>query len=110
MKFTEDRIKILIENLEQGSITDLTIANNPSLTDCAMSSLCTYLASPNGIVTIYNNAEGCNTPPQVADNCGMTMPCLPYGNYYFWNQAQIDSFQTDYSQAILVIPLTIRGM
>jgi hypothetical protein len=54
------------------------------------------LASPNGIVDIFNNATGCNNPPEVANACGISLPCLPYGDYYFLSQADIDNFQTNY--------------
>jgi hypothetical protein len=59
-------------------------------------SICDYLASPNGIVDILNNANGCNNPPEIANNCGVTLPCLPYGNYYFFTQSDIDNFQINY--------------
>jgi hypothetical protein len=54
------------------------------------------LSDPAGIVDIYNNSPGCNNPPEIADSCGFTMPCLPFGNYYFTCQHDIDQFQSDY--------------
>jgi len=85
-----------LDNLDAGSISNLTITGNSSLTTCDVESLCNYLANPSGTVNIYSNATGCNNPPEVANACGFTIPCLPYGNYYFLTQAEIDSFQTDY--------------
>jgi hypothetical protein len=48
-------------------------------------------------VDIYNNFPGCENPPDIAEDCGFTMSCLPYGDYYFMSQSDINSFQTDYS-------------
>jgi hypothetical protein len=59
-------------------------------------SICEFLASPTGAVGIYNNAPGCNSPPEITRQCGFSMPCLPFGHYYLHNQQAIDSFQFDY--------------
>jgi hypothetical protein len=87
-----------LENLYAGSIANLHINGNFSLSDCEVKSICEYLASPTGCVDIYSNANGCNNPHQVATACGISLPCLPYGNYYFFTQSEIDNFQTDYPQ------------
>jgi hypothetical protein len=84
-----------------GSISSNTIGNilivfNPLLTECDVTSICNYLLSPNGNVTIHHNGSGCSNPPQIAASCGNTMPCLPYGNYYFNSQQDIDNFPADY--------------
>ena len=86
-----------LDNLDAGSIGYLSIFNNTSLTNCEVQSICDYLVSPNGFVRIYNNAIGCNNPPEVANACGITLSCLPYGNYYFFTQSEIDDFQIDYA-------------
>jgi hypothetical protein len=85
-----------LENIQSGSITDLRISYNPALTECNVQSICDYLAAPNGIVEIYNNGSGCNNPSEIANSCGFQVPCLPYGNYYFTSQQDIDIFQTNY--------------
>lgn len=85
-----------IDNIEAGSITDLTIGNNSSLMDCEINSICDYLSAPNGIVSIHNNASGCNSPGEIAIECGITLSCLPFGHYHFTTQQHIDNFQTDY--------------
>jgi len=85
-----------LNNIVAGSIHDLTIYNNTSLSNCAVQSICNYLASPNGAITILDNAVGCNSPPEIAMECGITLPCLPYGNYYFNSQTEIDNFKTNY--------------
>lgn len=75
---------------------DLYIIYNPSLATCDIQVLCNYLLNPSGSINIYHNAQGCENPPEVAANCGFTMPCMPFGNYYFYNQADIDNFQINY--------------
>ncbi len=75
---------------------ELWIWYNFSLSACNEQGLCNYLLNPSGSINILENAPGCNNPPEVASICGFTMPCMPYGNYYFINQADIDSFQTNY--------------
>jgi hypothetical protein len=85
-----------LDNLDAGSISNLIIIGNWNLSSCDVQSICDYLASPNGIVDIRFNATGCNNPPEVASACGITLPCLPFGNYYFVTQADIDNFQANY--------------
>jgi hypothetical protein len=83
-----------LDNIAAETITNITIVGNSSLTFCDVQCLCNYLASPNGIVNIYGNATGCMNPQEVAEGCGINLPCLPYGNYYIQSQAEIDSFQS----------------
>jgi hypothetical protein len=71
----------------------LSIYDNSSLSICNNQWLCNYLSNPNGSVLIYNNAPGCNSVIDLALSCG-NAPCLPYGNYYFTSQTDIDNFQT----------------
>jgi hypothetical protein len=85
-----------LDNVSAASIANITIHNNSSLSNCNIQSICSYLGSPNGVVNIYSNASGCNSPAEIGNACGITMPCLPYGNYYFFSQADVDNFQTDY--------------
>ncbi len=56
-------------NLSATTISNLEIRNNSSLSSCDVQSICDYLASPNGTVTIYNNAPGCNSPEEVQAAC-----------------------------------------
>jgi hypothetical protein len=86
-----------LKNIDPESIENLTICRNESLSSCEIQCLCEYLANPAGKVLIYNNAEGCNNPPEVANACGFAMSCLPYGDYLLYNQYDIDNFQTNYS-------------
>ncbi len=84
-------------NLDTNSITDLIITENKNLSSCNAQVLCDYLLNPHGVVEIYDNANGCNNPPEIAENCGISLPCLPYGNYYLYTQQEIDSFQFNYT-------------
>lgn len=89
-----------LDNIDADSITELYIYNNLSLPSCDIQSVCDYLASPNGSINIYNNASGCNYPVEVMNDCGITFSCLPFGNYYFISQSDIDDFQTNYPGCI----------
>jgi S-formylglutathione hydrolase FrmB len=58
-----------MENIAVGSITNLGIQNNPSLSTCHVQSICDFLAAPNGEVIIDNNAPGCNSQAEVIAAC-----------------------------------------
>jgi len=85
-----------LENIEAASIDHLTIIGNDQLATCDVQSICDYLAAPNGTVTIFGNATGCNNPGEIALSCGYPIPCLPFGDYYFSTQTDIDNFQTNF--------------
>ncbi|MEI7726663.1 MAG: T9SS type A sorting domain-containing protein, partial [Bacteroidota bacterium] len=50
----------------------IEITNNPLLSDCAVQSICEYLANGKGTTHIYGNATGCNSIEEVKDACGIT--------------------------------------
>lgn len=85
-----------IDNIEASTISDLDISGNVLLSTCEVQSVCDFMISLHGSVNIYGNATGCNDPIEVANACGTTLPCLPFGNYYFTTQSNIDSFINDY--------------
>ncbi len=85
-----------LDNVEAESINDIYIQWNESLENCSVQSICDFLSSPYGAVDIVSNATGCNNPPEIANSCGITLPCLPFGVYYFSTQNDIDNFQTNY--------------
>jgi hypothetical protein len=58
-----------LDSIEAGSISDLTITDNLSLSTCEVKSICDYLASPNGTASIIGNAPGCNTQQEVENSC-----------------------------------------
>jgi hypothetical protein len=87
-----------LDNIDAASIDDLSIFDNSSLSSCAVQSICNYLSSPNGVISVFNNLIGCSTPPEIASGCGIALPCLPYGDYHFNTQTEIDNFQINYSE------------
>jgi len=91
-----------LDNIDAATIDGIIIMNNDSLSTCEAQSICNYLASPNGVVEIFSNASGCNNPPEIASTCGITLPCLPFGNYYFSTQAEIDNFPTNYPNCTIL--------
>jgi len=58
-----------IENIDTASIRSLNFSENPSLSICAVKSICDYIAAPDANVTIENNAEGCNSAEEVKAVC-----------------------------------------
>jgi hypothetical protein len=58
-----------LDSIAAGSIANLNISNNTSLSTCAVTSICDYLVAPNGTVLIENNAPGCNSPEEVIEAC-----------------------------------------
>jgi hypothetical protein len=86
-----------LENVNIQSISELFICFNQNLSDCYIQGICDYLADPKGIINVRYNATGCDNPPEIAESCGITLTCLPFGNYYFDTQAYIDSFPSYFS-------------
>ncbi len=60
-------------NIDAATITELNIFDNPSLSACAIESVCNYLASPNGITNIYGNAPGCDSQQEVKKDCPLSI-------------------------------------
>jgi hypothetical protein len=58
-----------LENMDAGIIEWLSIIGNSMLSECAIQSICDYLALPNAEVTIYGNADGCNSRQEVEEAC-----------------------------------------
>ncbi len=52
---------------------NLSIFWNSSLAECNIQSICDYLASPNGAISIYDNAPGCNSQKEVEDACAQSV-------------------------------------
>ncbi|MCD4664154.1 MAG: T9SS type A sorting domain-containing protein, partial [Bacteroidales bacterium] len=82
-----------LENIDPGSVNELHIFDNASLSYCSVQSVCEYLVSPGATIQIYNNAPGCNNPEEVEEVC--EIQCL-YEGITFTTQVQIDSFQINY--------------
>ncbi len=58
-----------LENIDAGSISNLNIFNNSSLSACDVQSICEYLAAPNGTIEIHDNFTGCNNQAEVEAAC-----------------------------------------
>jgi hypothetical protein len=58
-----------LDSINAGSINSIYIHDNTSLSTCHVTSICDYLASPNGTIAIYDNAPGCNSPEEVLNIC-----------------------------------------
>lgn len=56
-------------NIDAGSVSNLLIYDNPTLSTCEVKSICDYLISPNGTIEIHDNATGCNSQQEVEDAC-----------------------------------------
>lgn len=99
-----------IGNFNAGGISRIVIISNSNLCDCDQASICTFLSDPSGSVSVYGNAPGCDGPHEIAESCGFSLSCLPYGSYYFQDQEDIDSFAVHYSNcAHLMGYSVIRG-
>lgn len=86
-----------LQNVSAASIEGLWVDNNQNLSDCAIQNIFDCIANPEGSINIFNNSSGCDNPHEIADVCGFPLSCLPFGNYYFLTQADIDSFPMYYS-------------
>lgn len=93
-------------NVTFDSINDLSIYENPNLQSCTSSLVCSFLSDPKGMVNIYANSAGCNSPGEIAETCGIPSVCLPYGNQIIINQAEIDNFSEHYSGCTTLHGLT----
>jgi hypothetical protein len=58
-----------LDNVNANTIDSLLIRDNSLLATCEVQSICDYLAIPNGIIVIQDNAPGCNSQQQVQDAC-----------------------------------------
>jgi len=62
-----------LDNIDDESISGLSIYSNNSLSTCAVESICDYLKSPGGDVNISGNAPGCNSPEEVEAACPISV-------------------------------------
>jgi hypothetical protein len=58
-----------LDNIDAASVSRLYIYNNDDLSDCAVQSICDFLAKPNGTIVIENNNSGCNSKATVETTC-----------------------------------------
>lgn len=63
-----------LENIDVSSYEGYWIISyNEKLTDCAIESLCTYLALPENSVDAAFNASGCNSDEEIKNACSVTV-------------------------------------
>jgi len=62
-----------LDNIDAASIAGLYIYNNTALSTCGVQSICDYLASPSGEITINSNAPGCNSREEVEEACAVSV-------------------------------------
>ena len=58
-----------LDSIDAGSINNLTIWSNESLSECDVQSVCEYIVNPGGTILIGLNAMGCFYLPQVQEAC-----------------------------------------
>lgn len=58
-----------IDSINAETISDLVINFNPLLSYCHVKSICDYIFSPNGDLSIHSNSPGCNNYVEVEDAC-----------------------------------------
>jgi len=89
-----------LDNIEAGTINNIAISNNVSLSICEIQSVCDYLAIPGGYTDIHDNAPGCNSQQEVEEACE-ALSCLPEG-ITFTTQEDINSFPINYPTCIWI--------
>ena len=77
-----------LDNIDAGSIASLQIYSNDLLSTCEVQSACDYLASPNGSVDIFSNADGCNNPIEIAGSCGVIASMSTFWQLLFYDPSQ----------------------
>lgn len=85
-----------LHNIPSGQIDFLEIYENDTLTVCDFANICEFLDNPTGPVSIFDNASGCENFIEVGSVCNIEITCLPFGNYCFGKQIEVDDFQNNY--------------
>jgi hypothetical protein len=62
-----------LDSIASNSIGNLSITNNTALSECEVRSICDYLGSPNGNVSISGNGTGCNSEQEVWLECTVSV-------------------------------------
>ena len=96
-----------LKNLQAGSIGNLKINNNATLSNCAVESICDFLKSPNGTVEIHENAQGCNSQEEVQAACSMEI----YERAVGGQQSAVECFPNPFHSSIefLVSGIEFQG-
>jgi hypothetical protein len=62
-----------LDSIASNSIGNLSITNNTGLSECEVRSICDYLGSPNGNVSISGNGAGCSSEQEVWLECTVSV-------------------------------------
>ena len=91
-----------LDSIDAGSITELSIYNNISLSTCEVQSVCNYLASPQGAIDIHDNATGCNSKEEVVAVCTEGVPEISNSEFTIYpNPAKKEIFLLSKNGAII---------
>jgi len=74
-----------LDYIDAGTITELHIFSNPILSECAIQSICDYLAKTYGYfyIEIHDNATGCNSQAEVDTACNhLSVENLPFNDIF----------------------------
>jgi len=93
-----------LDNLDLAPISYMELRNNPLLSVCDLTNICTYLSDPANSADISNNATGCATRTEVEIACDPAV--CPSGDLTFTTQQQVDNFSTNYP-GCTVMPYSI---
>jgi hypothetical protein len=70
-----------LDNIDPGTIENLVISFNDSLSICAVKSICGYLENPIASLTTGLNSTGCNTKDEIKNAClTISVPARHYEN------------------------------
>ncbi|SMC42204.1 T9SS type A sorting domain-containing protein [Moheibacter sediminis] len=99
-----------LDNIDPGSITDLTLSSSQNLSTCDVNSICTYISTFGATYSISGNATGCNSFDEVLEACQDTLPTCPSQDIQFLSQAELDHFVVQYPDcSILNASIKIGG-
>lgn len=83
-----------IEFCDFSNVSSLEIIDNPSLSNCRIQSICTFIEEQGNQTVIENNLIGCNSEEEVELACSLG-PCLDT-SLVLSTQAEVDSYSMDY--------------
>lgn len=101
-----------LDNLEAATITNLYIAFNPYLSDCATKTICEYLANPIGDISIHDNRNGCNSQFEVETICDVSIDedYMTQRNFSIYPNPANISITIDITSSNYISQLTILNL
>lgn len=100
-----------LDNIAPHSISDLTITDNWSLSNCEVESICYYLLAPGGTVDIDNNDPGCNSREEVEVACGPILIAEKPGflNFAIFPNPSSNQFKFSIQAATTIIRIQVMN-